>query len=77
MYWGKALNTKGHLGIEFETKVNRIFIEFLHSVIGNSSLVNDLLAGHSVTGLRIKLGLLYQGDPGPMEDSKFSDLVAR
>lgn len=44
---------------------------------GSSSLANDLVAGHSVTGLSCQLGQFCQRDPGTKEDSKVSDLVAR
>ena len=49
----------------------------MHSVLGKSSIANDLVAGHAEYGSESHWGPFCQSDPGPMEDKEVSDLVAK
>ena len=58
-------------------EAHKILIVFLHSELGNSSLANDLVAGHSLIGLSSQVGPFCQRDPSLMKESAGSDLVKR
>ena len=66
----------GHLSEVFCAASRRILIGFLHSLSGNSSLANNLEAGHCSLGRDNQLGPVYHKESGPNIDNEVSDLVA-
>ena len=70
------LTTIEHLKEVFCAVNKRILMGFLDSLSGNSSLANDLDAGHCCLGRDNQLGPVYHKESGPNIDNEVSDLVA-
>ena len=72
----RVLTTIGHLKEIFCAASKIILIGIFHSLSGNSSLTNDLEAGHFILGRDNQWGLNYHKASGPKVDNEISDLVA-